>query len=173
MSAAPADSIADLSHKAKVWLALAFLASTVSTALVGAGINHHFVVVQADDASKKADVRKLEDQVSAFDQLVRVYMMGLNKGEASEAQREAILANAQSQYDFLGTLTPLLDPDARKGVEAYRNRLIEVSSALRKSEDIVSTRAFGQSVSYAIDERAVALSALRRAVGMPEAGSKA
>lgn len=173
MSSASTNSISDLSHKAKVWLALAFLASTGTSALVSAGINHHFVVVQADDASKKADVRKLEDQVSAFDQLVRVYMMGLNKGKASGVQREAILANAQSQYDFLGTLTPLLDPDSRKNVEAYRSRLIDVSSALRKSEDIMSTQAFGQSVSYAIDERTVALSALRKAVGMPDGTSKA
>jgi hypothetical protein len=161
----------DLSHSAKVYLAICFVLSTVATSGINAWMTHHFGIIQADDATKKADVRKIEDQISQFDQLVRGYVMGVNDADVSAVRREAVLANAQSQYDFLGTLIPILKADSRQSVEAYRNRLIEISSTLRKSRDIPTTQAFAQSVSYAVDERARALDALRRDVGLPQAAA--
>ncbi len=171
MTAATSSSAGlDLSHKAKVYLGVCFLLSTCVTAGIGGVVNWHFSVKQADEATRKADVRKVEDQIADFDRLVRIYMMGLNKGEPSTSEREAVLANAQSQYDFLGTLTPLLSPEEGKVVEKYRARLVEISRNLRKSEGIGTTQPFAQSVAFSIDERLSADRVLRQATGLPTHG---
>lgn len=168
-TASPTAMTEDLSRKAKVFVAACALAGTGLTATINGWVNVHFGAVQADEAERKADVRKAEDQVGEFDQLVRAYMVGLNHDEPSAAQREAVMANAQSQYDFLGRLKPLLDAAGSLEVEAYRQRLVEVSKNLRASHDIPSTQPFAQSVAHAIDERIKAMSALRRGAGMPVA----
>jgi len=159
---------ASLNRTVKLWVGLGALATTAVTAGINGYVNVHYAAVQADEAMRKADVRKLEDMIQAFDGLVRVFVVSVKTENVSEPAREAVRNNVQQQYDYLGTLLPLLNTQSqRSDVSEYREQLVEMNKTLRNSADIPTTMRFGQAVSTGVDKRIAAVRALRIAVGLP------
>lgn len=165
---------ADVGLGLKLVIGLSTLLSTVVATGVGALINQHFVEQQTTTAMRQGDVRKLEEQIQAFDTAMRVYVVGVNKGKPSDAARETVTSNIEQQYSFLQTLVPLvIDDIQRKQVTDYGVSLLEVSRKLRTSRDVPTTIPLAQSVAHAIDARIAATRSLRVAVGLPVASQPA
>lgn len=159
---------ASLSRTVKLWVGVGALATTAVTAGINGFVNVHYAAVQADEAMRKADVRKLEDMIQACDGLIRVFVVSVKTGTVSETAREAVRNNVQQQYDYLGTLLPLLSNEQqRSDISEYREQLVEMNKTLRISVDVPSAIRFGQTVSTGIDKRIAAVRALRTAVGLP------
>ncbi len=168
-AAAPAFE-ANLASRAKLFVGVCALVTTLATAGINGCVNYRAAIAQADDAMRKSDVRKLEDQLQQFTGLTRVFVAGINHKEPSEAAREAVSVNIQQQYEFLGTLEPLLEsPKDRTLLNDYRSSLVEMNKTLRKSDDIKSTMAFARAASVSVDARIALVNALRGAAGMPVA----
>lgn len=166
-SATPAVQ-ANLAFGAKAFVGACALATTVLTASINGWATYQTAISQADDSSRKSDVRKLEDQFQQFTGLTRVFVAGLNAGEPSAAAKEAVAVNVQQQYDFLGTLEPLLSESAdQRRLANYRQSLVEMNKTLRRADDVRSAMPFAQAVSDGVDARIALMSALRGAAGMP------
>lgn len=164
----PANDSASLSRTVKLWVGLGALATTAVTAGINGFVNVHYAAVQADEAMRKADVRKLEDMIQACNGLIQVFVGSVKTGAVSDTAREAVRNNVQQQYDYLGTLLPLLaNEQQRSEVSEYREQLVEMNKKLRVSVDVPTTVEFGQAVSTGIDKRIAAVRALRTAVGLP------
>lgn len=162
------NSKVELGWGVKLVIGLSTLLSTLVATGVGALINHHFVEQQATTAMRQGDVRKLEDQVQAFDTAMRVYVAGINKGEATDSTREAVASNIEQQYAFLQTLLPLAQNEPqRQQIAEYRRSLLDVNRKLRASRDVFTTMPLAGSVAHTIDARIAAINSLRRAVGLP------
>lgn len=165
--AAPAAE-ANLATKAKLFMLACAGLTTIATASINGYVSYHTSIAQADDATRKADVRKLEEQFQQFTGLTRVFITSVNAEEPSKTAREAVAVNVQQQYDFLGTLEPLLSTsEQRILLNNYRQSLIEMNKSLRDASNPRSAMAFARSVSHGIDARLALIHALRKAAGMP------
>lgn len=170
MTAAPAPSTpttVNLSWRAKLWVAVAAVVSTGSSALINNYANAHFAQVQEVAADKKAAVEKVQGAIHEFNQLTTAYMVTVEAGKPSGEKRDALLASLMNQRDMLGVLAPALPLDQQAVVHDYQAKLVETSVNLRKSDGFLSTVAFGQSVSEAVDQRVAVVNAFRANAGMP------
>lgn len=166
-TAAPALE-ANLAFRAKVFVGVCAALTTVFTAGINGWAGYRTAIAQADDTSRKSDVRKLEDQFQQFTGLARVFVAGLNAKERSEAAREAVAVNVQQQYDFLGTLEPMLgSPDQRARLNTYRQSLVDINKTLKRADDVRSAMPFARAVSESVDARIALVTELRRAAGLP------
>jgi hypothetical protein len=151
----------------RVWISVAFLASTVVTSLAG----YYSASLQADKAAVRteqiAEIGRFLKSTEQFEPLMRAHMLNLVHHRDITASREALVENIQQQHVVLDTVSAYLPADVKSDAKQYEDVLVATADALSDAKTpLLAGRLMQQANNAVVTKRKLAAD-LRRGAGLP------